>query len=221
MNPNGVPQAVLFDLDGTLVHSAPDLVAALVTLCEQIDAPIPDATRVSRVISAGGRAILRCGLPMLDDVQIDALLPRYLDLYAARGNASTELYDGIGAMLAALEANGILWGIVTNKVGWLAAPVLARLRLDSRCSALVAGDTLAQRKPDPQPVLHACTLIGVDPSRTIFVGDDVRDIQAGSAAGTRTVAAGWGYLNAGNPHEWGADLVVDSSHDLTRALLPD
>lgn len=217
----GVPQAVLFDLDGTLVDSAPDLVAALVTLCEQIDAPVPDAKAVSRVISAGGRAILRRGLPTFDDEQIDALLPRYLDLYAARGNASTELYDGIGAMLSDLEARGVSWGIVTNKVGWLAEPVVARLQLASRCGALVAGDTLAQRKPDPQPVLHACALIGADPSRTIFVGDDLRDIQAGAAAGTRTIAAGWGYLNGGNPHEWGADIVVESSHELTHALLQD
>lgn len=221
MTASAVPQAVLFDLDGTLVDSAPDLVAALVSLCEQIDAPIPDARHVSRVISAGGRAILRCGLPTFDEARIEALLPRYLDLYSARGNASTTLYDGIESLLSALDARDIAWGVVTNKVGWLAEPVIARLQLATRCRVLVAGDTLAQRKPDPQPVLHACALIGVDPAHTIFVGDDLRDIQAGAAAGTRTIAAGWGYLNGGNPHAWGADIVVESSRELARALLPD
>ncbi len=221
MSALAVPHAVLFDLDGTLVDSSPDLIGALVTLCNEIDAPLPDANEVSRVISAGGRAILCRGLPALDEAQIEALLPHYLDLYAARCNASTEFYAGIEPMLSALEARGIAWGIVTNKAGWLAAPVVERLQLSTRCRALVAGDTLAQRKPDPQPVLHACALIGVEPSRVIFVGDDLRDIQAGSAAGTRTIAAGWGYLNGGDPHAWGADLVVGSSADLVRSLLPD
>ncbi len=218
MNASLNARAVLFDLDGTLADSAPDLVAALVTLCAEIGEPPPDAVAVSRVVSAGGRAILRTGLPGSAEPRVDALLPRYLDLYAARGNASTRLYEGIAEMLDGLDARGIPWGIVTNKVGWLATPVVVHLGLDARCRALVAGDTLARRKPDPAPVLHACTLLGVGPADTVFVGDDLRDIVAGREAGTRTIAAGWGYLDGGNPHDWGADRVVATPRELARVL---
>lgn len=200
--------AVLFDLDGTLADSAPDLVAALSTLSHEIGEPEPDPVAVSRVVSTGGRAILRCGLPGVTEDRLDELLPRYLDLYAQRGNASTRLYDGIDVVLRSLEERGIRWGIVTNKVGWLAAPVIEQLGLAARCSALVAGDTLSVRKPDPAPVLHACALMDADPLLTQFVGDDLRDIEAGRAAGTRTIAAAWGYLNGGDPHSWGADAIA-------------
>ena len=221
MSGQGLLQAVLFDLDGTLADSAPDLVAALATLCLRIGRAEPDAIAVSRVVSAGGRAILRCGLPGIDEASVEALLPRYLEIYAARGNASTHLYPGIDAVLKDLEDRGIAWGIVTNKVGWLALPVIEQLQLGTRCGALVAGDTLAQRKPDPAPVLHACALLKADPERTIFVGDDLRDIEAGRAAGVRTVAAAWGYLNSGDPHLWGADVVVESVPELANSLRLD
>lgn len=214
-------QAVLFDLDGTLADSAPDLVAALASLCLEIGHAAPDPIRISRVVSAGGRAILRCGLPGFDEARIEELLPRYLDLYAKRGNASTVLYAGIEPILAELEARGIVWGVVTNKVGWLAAPMMEHLGLGTRCGALVAGDTLAKRKPDPDPVLHACVRLDVDPARTMFVGDDLRDIEAGRAAGTGTVAAAWGYLNGGDPYAWGADRVAASVAELRACLLPD
>ncbi len=211
-------RAVLFDLDGTLADSAPDLVFAMATLCEEIGEPVPDPVAVSRVVSAGGRAILRAGLPGSSESRVDTLLPRYLDLYAARGNASTTLYDGIAEMLDGLDARAIPWGIVTNKIGWLAGPVVAHLGLDARCRALVAGDTLARRKPDPAPVLHACALLGIEPAETVFVGDDLRDIMAGRAAGARTIAAGWGYLDGGNPDDWGADLVVSTPRALPQVL---
>ena len=214
-------QAVLFDLDGTLADSAPDLVAALATLCAEIGRAEPDPVAVSRVVSAGGRAILRCGLPGIDEAQVEALLPRYLDLYAARGNVSTRLYDGIDEVLRDLEGQGIAWGIVTNKVAWLAAPVVEKLGLARRCGALVAGDTLARRKPDPDPVLHACALLEVDPARTLFVGDDLRDIEAGRAAGTRTIAAAWGYLNGGDPADWGADAIAATVAALPAVLRLD
>lgn len=221
MSERGLPQAVLFDLDGTLADSAPDLVAALATLCAEIGHAAPDAVAVSRVVSAGGRAILRRGLPGLDEARVEQLLPRYLDIYAERGNASTELYAGIELILSDLEVRGIVWGVVTNKVGWLATTMIDHLGLATRCAALVAGDTLSKRKPDPDPVLHACALLKVDPAKTLFVGDDLRDIEAGRAAGTGTVAAAWGYLNGGNPHAWGADQVAESVAALRSCLLLD
>lgn len=218
MSHSRVPQAVLFDLDGTLADSAPDLVAALATLCIEIGHEAPDPVAVSRVVSAGGRAILRCGLPGFDETRIEALLPRYLDLYAERGNVSTRLYEGIDEVLRDLEASGIAWGVVTNKAGWLATPMIDQLGLGSRCGVVVAGDTLPRRKPDPDPVLHACAILDVEPARTLFVGDDVRDIEAGRAAGTRTIAAAWGYLNGGNPADWNAHAIAASVVELPSHL---
>lgn len=211
-------QAVLFDLDGTLADSAPDLVEALATLCAEIGHAAPDAVAVSRVVSAGGRAILRCGLPEFDEARIEELLPRYLDLYAARDNASTHLYAGIDDILLDLESRDIAWGVVTNKAGWLATPMIDQLGLAQRCGVVVAGDTLPRRKPDPDPVLHACEFLKVDPARTLFVGDDLRDIQAGRAAGTRTIAAAWGYLNGGNPADWNAHAIAGSVAELPSHL---
>ncbi len=212
------PQAVLFDLDGTLADSAPDLVAALETLCIEIGHAAPDAVVVSRVVSAGGRAILAAGLPDVYESRIEQLLPRYLDLYAARGHVSTALYAGIEEILSDLERREILWGVVTNKAGWLATPMIQQLGLGQRCAVLVAGDTLPKRKPDPDPVLHACDILKVKPARTLFVGDDLRDIEAGRAAGTRTIAAAWGYLNGGDPADWNADAIAANVAELPSHL---
>jgi N-acetyl-D-muramate 6-phosphate phosphatase len=204
----------LFDLDGTLVDSAPDLIAAMHRLrAERGEAPVDLAT-VGDVVSKGGRAMLRRGFPDADDALIDILLPRFLDLYAEAINIHTRIYDGVEEMLKALEANGIPWGIVTNKPGRLARALVKELGFDTRSVALVSGDCLPQRKPDPAQLLHACVLAGVTPESGIYVGDDARDIEAGRRAGMRTVAAAWGYLNGEDPHDWGADFVFDSPRDL-------
>lgn len=212
------PRVVLFDLDGTLVDSAPDLVAAVEALCVELGAPAPDGAAVRMVVSAGGRAMLRTGLPGADDVMIDQWLPRFLDIYSAAMTVRTRLYDGMAEVLALLGARGIAWGIVTNKPGWLARPMLEQMDFHRGCAALVTGDCLAVRKPDPAPVLHACELAGIAPAHAVMIGDDLRDVQAGRAAGTRTIAAAWGYLDGGDPHAWGADLVVARAADLPAAL---
>jgi len=212
------PRAVLFDLDGTLVDSAPDLIAAVQALCNELGAPPPDAERVREVVSAGGRAMLRRGLPGADEAMIDQWLPRFLDIYSVNMVQHTRLYDGMDAVLQSFESRGIAWGVVTNKAGWLARPMLEQLHLSARCAALVTGDCLSVRKPDPAPVLRACELAGAEAFATVFVGDDLRDVQAGRAAGTLTIAAAWGYLDGGDPHAWGADLVVDTPSGLPRAL---
>jgi 2-phosphoglycolate phosphatase len=212
------PRAVFFDLDGTLVDSAPDLIAAVEALCNELGAPPPDAARVREVVSAGGRAMLRRGLPGADEVMIDQWLPRFLDLYSVNMVQHTRLYAGMDGVLRDFESRGIQWGVVTNKPGWLARPLLEQMKLDGRCAALVTGDCLSVRKPDPAPVLRACEIAGVEAFATAFVGDDLRDVLAGRAAGAVTVAAAWGYLDGGDPHSWGADHVVDAPAGLPRAL---
>ena len=210
--------AVFFDLDGTLVDSAPDLIAAMQRLRGEQGATLADAAGVGAVVSKGGRAMLRRGFPEADAARIDALLPRFLDLYAESIATHTRTYPGIDALLTALEARAIPWGIVTNKPGWLARDVLAALNLDARCAALVSGDCLPLRKPDPATILHACALANVEPGRSVYVGDDARDIEAGQRAGTMTIAAAWGYLDGENPHNWGADCVVATPAALLSVL---
>jgi phosphoglycolate phosphatase len=122
-------------------------------------------------------------------------------------------------VLERLAASGIAWGIVTNKPGWLARPMLAQMDFHRGSVALVTGDCLPVRKPDPAPVLLACTLAGIDPASAVMIGDDLRDVQAGFAAGMATVAAAWGYLGVGEPvGAWGAQHVVHSPDELLKLL---
>lgn len=209
---------VLFDLDGTLVDSAPDLVAAMQRLRVELGEPDVDVSAVGAVVSKGGRAMLRQGFPGCDEARIEVLLPRFLELYSTSIATHSRLFSGIEEVLSGLEAADLPWGIVTNKPGWLARRLLSALTLDQRCAALVAGDSLAQRKPDPEPILHACKLVRRNPGQCVYVGDDARDIEAGRNANTMTVAAAWGYLNGEDAHAWGADIVVQSPDDLLCAL---
>ena len=205
---------VLFDLDGTLLDSAPDLYAALVRQCAEEGVAAPAYAPVRAVVSRGSRAILRCAFGDRGEPAIDALVPRYLALYEQAMVADTHAFDGIEPLLAALERQGIRWGVVTNKPGFLTVPLLAHLGWAARAAAVVSGDTLAVKKPDPAPVLLACDSAGIDPSRSLFVGDDRRDVEAGRAAGLYTVAVRWGYLDGGDPESWQADAVIDHPDQL-------
>ena len=215
---NGKLQAVFFDLDGTVVDSAPDLIAAMMRLRAELGETAADMSVIGHVVSKGGRAMLRKAFPAADEPRIEELLPRFLDLYADAIATHTRTYPGIDEVLAALEARGLRWGVVTNKPGRLARALMSAIALDQRCAALVSGDCLPQRKPDPAPLLHACVLAGVDAAHSIYVGDDARDIEAGRRAGMATIAAGWGYLNGEDPLTWQADVVAATPHDLLAAL---
>jgi phosphoglycolate phosphatase len=210
-------QGVLFDLDGTLLDSAPDLHAALAVYCNEAGAPVPSYAAVRTVVSRGSRAILRCAFDESDDALLERM-PRYLELYHGMMSRHTRPFEGIDALLDTLEANRIAWGIVTNKPGYLTDDLVKQIGWSERVCAVVSGDTLPVRKPDPAPVLLACERAALEPARCLFVGDDRRDVQAGDAAGLYTVAVQWGYLDGGDPHTWGANRVVERPRDLAELL---
>jgi phosphoglycolate phosphatase len=215
-----VPQplaGVFFDLDGTLVDSARDMHDALTALCRELVIEVPRYERMRETVSRGARAVLRCAVGD-DEARIDAVLPRFLELYVATGMVNTHAFDGMDSVLQELEARGARWGVVSNKAGSLVALVMTKVGYDGRAAAVVGGDTLAKRKPDPDPVLHACALAGVEPAQCVYVGDDPRDIMAGRAAGLYTVAAGWGYLDGADPQAWGPDSVSADPRRLAALL---
>ena len=209
---------VLFDLDGTLLDSAPDLYAALLAQCVEEGVEPPPFAPVRQVVSRGARAVLRCAFAGRGDLGVEELLPRFLQQYQQVMARQTRAFDGVDDLLARLEAGGLRWGIVTNKAAFLTDELVSRIGWARRASAVVSGDTLPVKKPDPAPVLLACERAGVAPAHSVFVGDDERDIQAGAAAGLFTVAVTWGYLDGGDPHAWGADAVLDHPAALAALL---
>lgn len=211
-------QGVLFDLDGTLLDSAPDLYAALIAQCAEESVSPPPYAPVREVVSRGARAVLRCAFAERGEPALDGLMPRYLELYQRVMAQQTSAFDGVDDLLARIEAHGLRWGIVTNKAEFLTDELISRIGWASRASAVVSGDTLPVKKPDPAPVLLACERAGVEPAHCLFVGDDRRDIQAGAAAGLYTVAVSWGYLDGGDPHTWGADMVLAHPAELAELL---
>ncbi len=212
MNAARAADAVLFDLDGTLADTAPDLINAPALLRAELGLEPTPPSGVREAVSRGGPAILRAALP--DGFDRDALVPRYLDLYREHICVRSALFADMDRVLDGIERSGLPWGIVTNKAGWLTGPLLEALNLHKRAGCVVCGDTLPQRKPDPAPVLLACTQLGALPARTAFVGDDERDVQAAHAAGAIPVVAGWGYFPAGAADGWGAPHRVEHPLDL-------
>lgn len=213
-------EAVLFDLDGTLVDTAPDLGGTVNFLLAEAGRPQQALETLRPFVSQGVRGMLKAGFGIEPNhADYEHLTKRFLEIYADRLCAESQLFDGIADLLDTLEASGLRWGIVTNKRMRFTDPLVEQLKLYPRTRCVVSGDTTAEAKPSPLPVQHACELLRCTPSRTLYVGDDVRDIQAGRNAGCYTVAASYGYLGDGGSLEtWGADLVIDHPAELADFL---
>ncbi|MGO4305278.1 phosphoglycolate phosphatase [Cupriavidus sp. RAF12] len=202
--------AVFFDLDGTLADTAPDLAAAANRLVVEHGLPPVAYEKLRPVASHGARGLIGAAFGKCpEDPEFPALRDTFLDYYEADIAVHTRLFDGMDEVLAKLEAAGIRWGIVTNKVARFTVPLVAAIGLAPRASAVVSGDTTPHAKPHPAPLLHAAEVSGVAPERCLYVGDDLRDIQAGKAAGMATVTAAYGYCGDGErPENWGADYLI-------------
>ncbi|MGE5469401.1 MAG: HAD family hydrolase [Bacteroidota bacterium] len=209
-------EAILFDLDGTLADTAPDLGGTTNLLLREEGRPEHPLTQLRPYVSQGVRGLLRAGFG-IDGTHPDyeRLFQRFLEIYAGRLCQESRLFDGIPELLDDLESRNLRWGIVTNKRRRFTDPLVELLQLSPRTCCVVSGDTTAEAKPSALPVLHACQLLDCAPQRTLFVGDDRRDIEAGRAAGCRTVAVSYGYLGDSGPLEtWGADLIIDHPREL-------
>ncbi|MEA3174454.1 MAG: N-acetyl-D-muramate 6-phosphate phosphatase [Gammaproteobacteria bacterium] len=212
-------RTVLFDLDGTLLDTAPDMVAALNALrLENQLVPLPYEV-VRGAVSHGAAKLVKTGFPDAEGSVFDTLRARYLNIYSGALARGTRLFPGMDQVLDSLSARGLSLGIVTNKPGWLTAPLLEEMQLASRFVCVVSGDTVAERKPHPLPLLHAAQLAGVAAQECIYVGDALRDVQAARAANMPALIADYGYLL---PEEdsstWGGDAHLKQPSDLLQWL---
>lgn len=209
-------QAVLFDLDGTLLDTSHDMGSALNSLlAEHGRQPLPYAEIRSKV-SHGARALVKLGFDLhQEDAWFDQLCRGFLRYYEQNLCAHTCLFDGMTNVLSYLETHRLPWGVVTNKPAYLTEPLLEELGLLTRAACVVSGDTLTTRKPCPQPLLYGCQLAGGEPGACMYIGDAERDIQAGKGAGMTTLIATFGYLASDDqPEAWGADGMIDHPEDI-------
>jgi phosphoglycolate phosphatase len=209
-------KAVLFDLDGTLADTAPDMARTVNAMrSRRGQAPLPEAT-VRPYVSQGARGMILAAFGIAaDHSEYPAMRQEFLDLYGDNLCIDTRLFPGMEALLDRLEASAIAWGVVTNKFERFARPIVEALGLGSRAAVVVGGDTCARAKPHPDSLLHAAAAMGVAPARVLYVGDDERDVQAARAAGMPVVVAGYGYLGVGTPpSQWQADAVCNSPAEI-------
>ena len=208
-------QAVLFDLDGTLLDTAPDMIGALNRLLVERGRDALSHESMRRYVSHGSARLVRVGFADAAESELPALQQRFLEIYRVHLSAGTTLFPGMQEVLDDLRQLKLEVAIVTNKPGWLTAPLLQQLRLDDGFACVVSGDTLPERKPHPLPLLHAARVAGAEPSRCVYVGDAERDIQAARGAGMTSLIARYGYIGADEAiDDWRADGLLNSPHEL-------
>ncbi|MGK0374024.1 MAG: phosphoglycolate phosphatase [Arenicella sp.] len=212
-------RAVLLDLDGTLVDTAPDMVGSLNRVLQSYNMRAADVVAAAKQVSNGGRALIEFGfgeaIGQGDIPQVEQLVEEFLADYKQHVANHSFVYEGMLEVLEYCESNSLKWGVITNKPLDLAKDLLEGLGLLDRCAILLGGDSLPVKKPDPVPMLHTCMVLSLAPSECLYVGDHLRDIQAGNAAGMDTASALWGYIDdAEKPDEWNANFILNSPKGL-------
>ncbi|HWW99872.1 HAD-IA family hydrolase [Collimonas sp.] len=217
--PLPMPRAILFDLDGTLADTAPDLAGALNRLRNERGLSSTPYAQLRPHTSAGARGMIGAAFGLKPgDADYEELRVGFLAHYAAALAVDSTLFEGIPALLKALRQRQLGWGVVTNKAAVFTDPLVAQIGLaDADC--VISGDTTAHSKPHPEPLLEAARRLNLQPQQCWYVGDDLRDIQAGRAAGMATVAAAWGYCGDSEPASWEADALIETPLQLL-TLLP-
>ena len=212
--------AVLFDLDGTLIDSAPDLAGTGNDMRVARGQHMLPLSHFRPMVGSGARGMVERALGVLpQDAAYADCRDEFLARYEARMSRETQVFEALLPVLAAFARHTMPWGIVTNKASRYSVPLVRSLQSLDAAATLVCGDTTPHAKPHPAPLLEAARRLGVDPSCCIYVGDDLRDVQAGAAAGMATVAVRWGYLGSGPPIEaWGASSVIESPSELLKLL---
>ena len=211
---------VLFDLDGTLIDTAPDMAAALDILCDEEQLARLPYSEVRPVVSNGSIALVTLAFGKnLDEQTLSRLKKRYLEIYQNHLAVHSQLFDEMEELLQQLELNSIKWGVVTNKPGWLTEPLMASLGLQQRAACIVSSDSTVNRKPHPEPMYYACKLTNAQPEECVYVGDARRDIEAGQNAGMKTIIAQYGYIGDWeNTDDWRADYSIQSPSQLLELL---
>jgi 2-phosphoglycolate phosphatase len=216
----GSLRAVLFDLDGTLIDSAPDLAGAANELRAAHGLPALPYEHFRPMVGSGARGMVGVAFDVGPQHERFAeLRDDFLHRYEQRMMLETRIFEAVVPVLDMLDARRHPWGIVTNKAARFTVPLVRSLGLHTRAATVIAGDTTPHSKPHPAPLLEAARQLGVDPGDCLYVGDDPRDVQAGLAAGMTTVVAAWGYLGAGEPLEaWGARHIIETPAELLNLL---
>lgn len=209
-------QAILFDLDGTLADTAPDLGEALNRLLAECQQPAQAADAIRPLASHGARGLVGLGFGIgPEHPDFEPLRLRFLAHYAQCFDLHTRLFDDIAPLIQQISARGLTWGIITNKPMRFTDPLVPKLPFPTRPAVVVSADTVGAAKPDPRPMLHACEQIGIAPEYCLYVGDAERDIEAGRRVGMKTALAGWGYIaDTDRPDQWGADIQLSVPLDL-------
>lgn len=209
-------RTVLFDLDGTLADTAPDLADALNCVLEERCRRTLSFDTIRPIVSHGTQALIYLGFELAPgDEGFTPIQQRLLEIYKNNIANRTRLFPGMAEVLEDIEGRGMNWGVVTNKPGFLTEPLMEALGLHTRAACIVSGDTTNNRKPDPEPMFHAATLAGTDPAHCLYVGDAERDIVAGRRAGMTTLAALFGYIgDHDNPLQWGAHGMIEHPKEI-------
>ncbi|SQF99825.1 phosphoglycolate phosphatase [Paucimonas lemoignei] len=213
-------RAVLFDMDGTLLDTAPDFIAICQAMLAERGFPAVADKLIRDEISGGAKAMVAATFAMSPSAEgFEALRLEFLERYQQDCAVHSKLFDGMAELLADIEKANLIWGVVTNKPVRFAQPIMEQLGLAERSAVLICPDHVTNSKPDPEPLTLACKMLDLDPASVLFVGDDLRDIESGRDAGTKTAAVRYGYIHPNdNPDHWGADVVVDHPLELRKVL---